>query len=119
MSRYLGYVADILIERAVTFEMRYDEIRAVIKRHFKSLLDKKKDEISANGRLGAYDLSVLASSLSVTEMPVGEELYERATPKIEMTIYGVSRRSTGSLWVKGLKNTGCSRPSSSMGTEIT
>ncbi len=76
MSRYLGYVADILIERAVTFEMRYDEIRAVIKRHFKSLLDKKKDEISANGRLGAYDLSVLASSLSVTEMPVGEELYE-------------------------------------------
>ena len=72
MSRYLGYVADTLIERAVASEMRYDEIRGVIKRHFKAFLDKKKDEIGAHGRLSEYDLSVLSSSLSVAEMPVGE-----------------------------------------------
>ena len=76
LSQHLGYIAKTLTLRAVSSKMRYDEMRAVIKRHFKSLLEKKKDEIGANGRLGAYDLSVLASSLSVAEMPVGEELYE-------------------------------------------
>lgn len=40
LSRHLAYVAETLTLRAANFEMRYDEIRAVIKRHFKSLLDK-------------------------------------------------------------------------------
>ncbi len=74
LSQHLGYIAETLTSRAVTSKMRYDEMRAVIKRHFKSLLDKKKEEIDANGRLGAYDLSVLASSQSLAEAHVGDWL---------------------------------------------
>ena len=85
VSRYLAYVAETLTTRAVTSKMRYDEIRAVITRHFKSLLDKKREEIGAHGRLGAYEHSVLASSLSVAEMPVGEELYEGQHHNIALT----------------------------------
>ena len=99
--------------------MRYDEIRAVITRYFESLLDKRREEIGAHGRLSEYDLSVLASSQAIAEMPVGEELYGAATPKIEMTFYGAYRRSTGYLWITGLKNTRCSRPSSSVAIAIT
>ena len=76
MSRHLAYVAETLITRAVTSKMRYDEIRAVITRHFKSLLDKRREEIGAHGRLNEHDLSILASSQAVAEMPVGDELYE-------------------------------------------
>jgi hypothetical protein len=119
LSRYLAYVAETLTTRAVTSEMRYDEIRTVITRHFKTLLDKKIEQIGAHGRLSKYDLSVLASSQAVAEMPVGEELYERATPKIEMTFYGAYRCSTGCPWIKGRKVTRCSRPSSSVATAIT
>jgi hypothetical protein len=75
LSRHLAYVAKALTSRAGTSKMRYDEIRAVITRHFKSLLDKRREEIGTHGRLSEHDLSVLASSQAVAEMPVGEELY--------------------------------------------
>ncbi|WP_418137314.1 site-specific integrase [Agrobacterium sp. El2ro-1b] len=35
--------------------MRYDEIRAALTRHFKDLLEKKKRDIAATGRLGSSD----------------------------------------------------------------
>ena len=74
LSRHLAYVAETLTSRLAASKMRYDEIRAVVRRHFKALLDKKREEINSLGRLGAYEHSVLASSLSVAEAPDDDEL---------------------------------------------
>ncbi|TDI59729.1 MAG: site-specific integrase [Alphaproteobacteria bacterium] len=74
LSRHLAYVAETLTSRSADSKMRYDEIRAVIKRHFKGLLEKRREDINAHGRLSAYDHSVLASSLSIAEAPGGEGL---------------------------------------------
>ena len=71
LSRHLAYVAETLTSRSADSKMRYDEIRAVIRRHFKALLDKRREDINAHGRLGAYDHSVLASSLSIAEASGG------------------------------------------------
>ena len=62
LSRHLAYVAETLTSGSAASKMRYDEIRTVIKRHFKAFLDKKREEINAHGRLREHDLSVLASS---------------------------------------------------------
>jgi hypothetical protein len=88
--------------------MRYDEIRATIKRHFEMLLEARKDDINANGRLGVCQRSVLESSLSVAEMPEGDELYEGQGKDREdalarfQTLYGLSldqgSRGTSSSW---------------------
>lgn len=55
LSRPLIQVADELIEYGIATGMRYDEIRAALIRHFKDLLDKKKQEIAVKGRLSLAD----------------------------------------------------------------
>ncbi|MCL5778332.1 hypothetical protein M1105_15220 [Limibaculum sp. FT325] len=75
LARQLAALADILTSRAVASRMRYDEMRAVIQRHFKSLLDKRTDHIAANGRLSGYDLAVLESARTVAQAPLSAELW--------------------------------------------
>ena len=74
LSRHLAYVAETLTTGSAASKMRYDEIRAVIRRHFKVLLDKRREEINAHGRLGVYDRAVLASSQSLAEGRVDDWL---------------------------------------------
>ncbi len=94
LSRHLAYVAETLTSRSADSKMRYDEIRAVIKRHFKALLEKRREDINAHGRLSAYDHSVLASSLSIAEAPGGEGVTERQSP---FTSEAKPRSASGSI----------------------
>ncbi len=74
LSRYLAYVAEALTSRLAASSMRYDEIRAVIRRHFKSLLNQRREDINAHGRLSEYDHAILASSQGLAEAHAGDWL---------------------------------------------
>lgn len=67
LSRYLGYEADRISTKALDSNMRYDEIRSLVREHFKSLLDTKKEAISVHGRLSETDLAIIRGSLDLAE----------------------------------------------------
>ncbi|MEW9534902.1 hypothetical protein MRBLRC7O_000099 [Agrobacterium radiobacter] len=55
LSRSLIQIGEELVEDGIAYGMRYDEIRAALIRHFKDLLEKKKHDIAATGRLSLSD----------------------------------------------------------------
>ena len=68
-SRLLSYWADELLSSFVNKNMKYHEIRTLLKAHFASLLEKRKASIAEKGRLSEFDLNVLRSSISVADAP--------------------------------------------------
>ncbi|MQB10836.1 hypothetical protein DXT96_13410 [Agrobacterium sp. ICMP 6402] len=48
-------IGEGFVEDGIAYRMRYDEIRAALTRHFKDLLEKKKQDIAATGRLTSSD----------------------------------------------------------------
>ncbi|WP_292598501.1 site-specific integrase [Mesorhizobium sp.] len=47
--------------------MRYDELRAALKRHFQEALQRRKDQIAAQGRLGPDEITALQVGLAFAE----------------------------------------------------
>lgn len=67
LSQTLTYMGHHLINKASGYGMRYDEIRKLLKDHFTKLLDKRKKGIAERGRLSDFDVSVLQSSIGISE----------------------------------------------------
>ncbi len=104
LSRHLAYVAETLTKRAVTSEMRYDEIRAVIMRHFKALLDEHREKIDAHGRMSKDKRAVLTASLGIAERHIDKEIHEGHDDALRrfQALYGLSL-SEGSSEYRVLK----------------
>jgi integrase len=67
LSRFLSYEAHTKCQQCMRVGMNHSEIRAVLHRHFATLLGQQRSRIDADGPLSALDRSVMASSLAVTE----------------------------------------------------
>lgn len=59
LARYLAHIAEILTARGMASGMRYDEVRATLKKHFAELVAKRKAGIAENGRLGQREIASL------------------------------------------------------------
>lgn len=75
LSRLLAYVARTLTSRAAASGMRYDEMRAVIRWHFKALLSQSKERIDAHGGLPPIKRMALENAQSFAEAADGDEIY--------------------------------------------
>ncbi|OAN50867.1 DUF6538 domain-containing protein [Magnetospirillum moscoviense] len=53
LSRSLGYLGETLTAQGIASGMRYDEIRAVLTKHFSDKLAQHKARIAEHGRTGA------------------------------------------------------------------
>ncbi|WP_152427089.1 DUF6538 domain-containing protein [Paramagnetospirillum caucaseum] len=51
LARSLGYSAERLIAKGTATGMKYEDIRAVVKRHFSDALERKQAQIADTGRL--------------------------------------------------------------------
>jgi len=69
LSQSLAYIGHQLTNKSLGYGMRYDEIRKLLKAHFKKLMADRKQPIAANGRLSTFDINVLQSSIEAAEAP--------------------------------------------------
>lgn len=76
LSRLLSYWAHELLSSLISKNMKYHEIRTLLKAHFTDLLEKRKASIAETGRLTELDLNVLQSSISTADCP---ELFNLAS----------------------------------------
>ncbi|HVZ00966.1 MAG TPA: DUF6538 domain-containing protein [Dongiaceae bacterium] len=61
LARWFGQIAGAVTERGALIGMRYDEIRAALRKHFERLLADHKAQIAERGRLGVLDRQALAN----------------------------------------------------------
>ncbi|WP_096701839.1 site-specific integrase [Magnetospirillum sp. 15-1] len=76
LSRSLGYLGETLTAQGIASGMRYDEIRAVLTKHFSDKLAQHKARIAEHGRLDHRDIAALNNSLGFAAQAVetGEPL---------------------------------------------
>ncbi len=67
LARHLSYVAQTLMKRCPTAIMRYDEIRAVLTRHFQDALKRQREQMAANGRLKPEAVTALSNGVSFAD----------------------------------------------------
>ncbi|RWL50116.1 MAG: site-specific integrase [Mesorhizobium sp.] len=67
MARYLSYVGQALMKQWSASSMRYDEIRAALKKHFQDALARRKSEIAAEGRLSVMHVGALQNGVGFAE----------------------------------------------------
>ncbi|MDX8432853.1 site-specific integrase [Mesorhizobium abyssinicae] len=65
LSRHLSYVGQALMKQWSASGMRYDEIRAALKKHFQGALERRKSEMAAEGRLRPEKLDALRNGLGL------------------------------------------------------
>lgn len=69
LARLLSYqghqLLNVILGDGSNGKMRYDEIRALLKKHFTGLLERRKAAIAENGRLSESDRAIIQSSLLV------------------------------------------------------
>jgi integrase len=66
-ARQLCYVGETIARRGALIGMRYDEIRAVLIKHFGEALQEKKAKIAQDGPLVGLDVAALESSAIVAQ----------------------------------------------------
>lgn len=64
LSRLLAYAAHVLFVRLKNQDMRYDEIREILRQHFTGLLTKVQDGISQEGRLNEDKIAFYRETIS-------------------------------------------------------
>lgn len=69
LSRWLSYWADELLSSVANKNMKYHEIRTLLKSHFASLLEQRKSSMADKGRLSGLELNVLRSSILTSDAP--------------------------------------------------
>lgn len=67
LARHLSYVGQALMKQWSESGMRYDEIRAALKKHFQDALARRKSEIAAEGRLSVIHVGALQNGVGFAE----------------------------------------------------
>lgn len=67
LTRPLIQIGEELTDDGIARGMQYEELRAVLTRHFKDLLERKKSEIAVNGRLTPNDRERHMARLNETQ----------------------------------------------------
>ncbi len=67
LARSLGYSAERLIAKGTASGMKYEDIRAVLKRHFSDALDRKKAQMAETGRLAPDMVQALESGVAFAQ----------------------------------------------------
>jgi hypothetical protein len=71
LSRSASQSAERLIEAGAKQGMRYDDIRALLRKHFQGLFDQRVEQIAASGRLSEGDKSALVAGPALLELTRG------------------------------------------------
>ena len=72
IARYLCYLGEELARKGNLNGMRYDEIRAVLLKHFSKLLQQKKAQIAADGPLDNNDIGLTTISARIAQQAIDE-----------------------------------------------
>lgn len=77
LARSLGYSAERLIARGAASGMTYEEVRALLKKHFTDLLERRKAQIAEAGRLDRETIAGLENGAGFAQEAVegGEPLF--------------------------------------------
>ncbi|MDG4887298.1 site-specific integrase [Mesorhizobium sp. WSM4887] len=67
LARHLSYVGQALMKQWSASGMRYDEIRASLRKHFQELLARRKSEMAAQGRLSVMHVGALQNGVGFAE----------------------------------------------------
>ncbi|WP_137933571.1 site-specific integrase [Mesorhizobium comanense] len=67
LARHLSYVGQALMKQWSASGMRYDEIRAALKKHFQDALARRKSEMAAEGRLSVMHVGALQNGVGFAE----------------------------------------------------
>lgn len=70
LARHLSYVGQALMKQWSASGMRYDEIRAALKKHFQDALERRKNEIATEGQLSAIHIDALRNGLAFADEAV-------------------------------------------------
>lgn len=70
LARSLGYSAERLIARGAASGMRYEDIRAILKKHFTDALERRKAQIAEAGRLDRLTISGLENGAGLAQEAV-------------------------------------------------
>ncbi|QND62716.1 site-specific integrase [Mesorhizobium loti] len=81
LARHLSYVGQVLMKRWSASGMRYDEIRAALRTHFRDALERRKNEIAAQGRLRPEALAAYQNGLAFADdaMLTGGDIFPHET----------------------------------------
>ncbi len=92
LSRSASRSAERLIEAGAKRGMRYDDIRALLRKHFQGFFDQSVEQIAASGRLSAEDKSALAAGPALLEFVITPEKVAEFIAKYDLDIEPGSER---------------------------
>ncbi|MBY3144870.1 site-specific integrase [Rhizobium laguerreae] len=72
LSRSLIQIGEQLNDHGIAYGMRYDELHGLLKKHFRELLDKVRNEIDIQGRLNEKTRQDYELRLATTEREIAE-----------------------------------------------
>ncbi|WP_105004838.1 site-specific integrase [Rhizobium leguminosarum] len=72
LSRSLIQIGEQLNDHGIAYGMRYDELHGLLKKHFRELLDKVRNEIDVQGRLSEKTRRDYELRLATTEQEIAE-----------------------------------------------
>lgn len=92
LSRSASQSAEQLIEAGAKQGMRYDDIRALLRKHFQGLFDRRVEQIAASGRLSEGDKSALVAGPALLEFSIVPEKIAEFIAKYDLDIEPGSER---------------------------
>ncbi|MFD1253971.1 site-specific tyrosine recombinase XerD [Devosia equisanguinis] len=94
MARWLSYEAEQLMAKGAASIMRYDEMRAVLKNHFRVALQRKQDHIAAHGRLDHLEVAALSNGYAFAQEAeqAKQDIFNGLVQSDDDLIDGFSRR---------------------------
>jgi integrase len=92
LSRSASQSAERLIEVGAKRGMRYDDIRALLRKHFQGFFDQSVEQIAASGRLSGEDKSALVAGPALLEFAITPEKIAEFIAKYDLDIEPGSER---------------------------
>lgn len=86
MTRSVSQMADCVIESGSKVGMRYDDIRKLLTEHFRSMLERRKDEIAASGRLSDLDRQAYANGAGLPDIAIDADVVQRFIQKYGLKV---------------------------------
>lgn len=85
-----SYVGQALMKQWSASGMRYDEIRAALKKHFQDALERRRSEMAAEGRLRPDRLEALQNGLALADEAIltGDDIFPHQTDDSFSSISG-------------------------------
>ncbi|MGR6430266.1 hypothetical protein ACU5AY_05030 [Rhizobium sp. PAMB 3174] len=74
LSRYLSHIGDQINEYGIAVRMSYQEVRALLKNHFSTLLEQRRKALDENGPMLPSERQVTETSVATAEQAIADNV---------------------------------------------